>query len=368
MRRRSFLKGATAAGTAVAAGTAATTFPAPAIAQGVREVRMVTTWPKGFPGLGTGAERLAQRISAGSDGKLKVAVYAAGEHVPPFESFDAVSQGTAEMYHAFDYYWQNKSKGFNFFAAVPFGMTGPEMDAWIYFGGGQELWDELAAGFNIKPFIVGNTGAQMGGWFARDINTIADIRGLKFRMPGIGGEVLRRLGAVAVALPGGEIFAALQSGAIDGTEWVGPWNDLAFGFHKIVKNYYYPGFHEPGTALACGMNKDFWDSLSATEKQVVRSACEAENAATSAEFNARNATALNELINKHRVRIRRFPNDLLNAFGQVSGEVVAEVGNSDPMTKRIYESFLAFRQKSIAWSKLGEQGFRDARQLPFNYG
>jgi TRAP-type mannitol/chloroaromatic compound transport system substrate-binding protein len=365
MKRRDFLTGAAAAGLA---GAAASSFPAPALSQNMKEIRMVTTWPKNFPGLGTGAERLATRITEGSEGKLTVKVYAAGELVPPFESFDAVSQGTADMYHAAEYYWQGKAKGFNFFAAVPYGLTATEMNAWIYHGGGQEVWDELSAQFKIKPFMAGNTGVQMGGWFANEVNTLEDFKGLKFRMPGIGGEVLRRLGVAAVALPGGEIFPALQSGAIDGTEWVGPWNDLAFGFHKIVKNYYYPGFHEPGTALGVGINLDLWNSLTTGEQQLIASACAAENGFTLAEFNAKNGASLKVLVDEHGVKVHKFSNELLNAIGRISGKVVAEVGNSDPMTKRIYESFLASRSSSIAWSKLGDQSYWNARLLPFKYG
>ena len=271
------------------------------------------------------------------------------------------------MYHSADYYFQGKALGFNFFAAVPFGLTATEMNAWIYFNGGQELWDELGAQFGVKPFMGGNTGVQMGGWFANEVNTLEDFKGLKFRMPGIGGEVLRRLGVAAVNLAGGEIFPALQSGAIDGTEWVGPWNDLAFGFYKVVKNYYYPGFHEPGTVLSVALNLDVWNSFTDSEKQLVESACAAENGYTLAEFNAKNGASLDVLVGEHDVKVHRFSNELLNAIGKLSGEVVAEVGNSDPMTKRIYDSFLKSRGESIAWSKLGDQSYWDARLLPFKY-
>ena len=367
MERRKFLKKAGVVG-AAAAASAASGFAAPAIAQGIKEVKMVTTWPKNFPGLGTAAERLATRITLGSEGKLQVKVFAAGELVPPFESFDAVSQGNAEMYHGAEYYWQGKSKAFNFFAAVPFGLTATEMNAWVYHGGGQELWDELGAEFDLKPFMAANTGVQMGGWFAKEVNTLDDYKGLKFRMPGIGGEVLRRLGAAVVNLPGGEIFPALQSGAIDGTEWVGPWNDLAFGFYKVVNYYYWPGFHEPGTVLSVGFNKGFWDGLSGEHQALIESACAAENAFSLAEFATRNGEALDTLINEHGVQLRRFSNDLLNRIGEISGEVVAEVGASDAMTRRVYESFLKARKEQISWSRLGDQAFWQARLLPFKYG
>ncbi len=363
MKRREFLKGATLATGAVAASTLA----APAIAQGMRELKLVTTWPKNFPGLGTWAQRFADMVTAASDGKLTIKLFAAGELVPPFESFDAVSSGAADMYHAAEYYWQGKHKAFNFYTAVPYGFTANEIDAWINFGGGQELWDELSAGFNIKSLACGNTGVQMGGWFNKEINSLDDYKGLKIRMPGLGGEVLRRIGAAAVTLPGGEIFSSLQSGAIDATEWVGPWNDLAFGFYKVTKYYYWPGFHEPGSTLAVGMNKDVWESFSPSDQALVKACATAENNLSFAEFNARNNDSLDVLINKHNVQLRQMPNDVMNAIGTASGEVVAEVGEVDDIGKRTYESFLAFRKQAISWSKVSDQAFQNARLLPFKY-
>ncbi len=363
MKRRKFLAGA-ATGAAVAA---ASTFPTPALSQGMKELKMVTTWPKNFPGLGTTAERLAKRIGEASEGKITIKVFAAGEIVPAFEAFDAVSQGTADMYHGAEYYWVGKSKAFAFFAAVPFGLTATEMNAWVYFNGGQELWDELAGEFNLKCFLAGNTGVQMGGWFNKEINSIEDYKGLKFRMPGFGGEVLRRLGAAVVNLPGGEIFPALQSGAIDGSEWVGPWNDLAFGFYKVVKNYHYPGFHEPGTAEGLGINRKVWDGFTKNQQQLIESACQAENSVTLAEFNAKNGAALKVLINEHGVKLHRFPNEVLQQIGKISGEVMAEAGATDAITRKVYESFLKSRKESISWSKLGDQAYWNARLLPFKY-
>lgn len=360
MDRRSFLKkaGLTAGG---AATVAAAAFPAPAISQGRQELKMVTTWPKNLPGLGTGAQRVADRITAMTEGRITVKLFAAGELVPPFESFDAVSQGTADLYHGAEYYWVGKHKAFNFFTAVPLGMTAPELNAWIHHMGGQALWDELSAGFNIKPMLAGNTGVQMGGWFAKEINTTEDIKGLKFRMPGIGGEVLRRLGANVVALPGGEIFPALQSGAIDGTEWVGPWNDLAFGFYKVVKYYYWPGYHEPGSGLAMGVNKGVWDKLTDSDKAIFQAAAGAENDYMYAEFMANNGTALDTLVNQHGVILKEFPDEVFDAFGAVSEEVVAEVGKEDDLGKRVYESYLAARKAVGGWTKISEQAYTVAR-------
>ncbi|WP_068313246.1 TRAP transporter substrate-binding protein [Polycladidibacter hongkongensis] len=359
MDRRSFLK---KAGLAAGATASAATLAAPAVAQGKRELKMVTTWPKNFPGLGTGAQRVADRITQASDGKLTVKLFAAGELVPPFESFDAVSSGTADMYHAAEYYWQGKHKAFNFFTAVPMGLTANELDAWINIGEGQALWDELAAKFNIKPLMAGNTGLQMGGWFNKEINSLEDLKGLKMRMPGLGGEVLRRLGATAVALPGGEIFPALQSGAIDATEWVGPWNDLAFGFYKVAKFYYYPGFHEPGSGLAVGTNKDVWDSFSKEEQEVVKSACLAENNYMYSEFNYNNGAALETLLTKHKVQLRKFSDDVFDAIAGVSEEVVREVAGTDELSKRIYDSYIKARKDIGGWGKIAEGSYLENRE------
>ena len=364
MKRRSFLTGAAVAGVAAAASSLAK----PAIAQGKRELKMVTTWPKNFPGLGTAAQRVADSIGVLTDGQVTVKLFAAGELVPPFESFDAVSRGTADMYHGAEYYWQGKDKAFNFFAAVPYGLTATEMNAWIHFGGGQELWDELGKKFNIKPFAAGNTGVQMGGWFNREINSVEDLKGLKFRMPGLGGEVLRKLGATVVALPGGEIFPALQSGAIDGTEWVGPWNDLAFGFYKVAKFYYYPGFHEPAPAQSLGINLDVWESFTATQKGIISTVCMGENSRAHAEFNAKNGDVLNTLLTKHGVQLKKFSDDVLKAIGTASGEVIAGLSNSDDITKEVVASFLANRKNAISWSRLAEESYFSARRLDFKYG
>lgn len=384
MKRRDILKGAAiaAAGAgALALGACgkkeeekqqAATAPAepaaPTVVKGIRELKMVTTWPKNFPGLGTGAQRLADTITAMTDGALTVKLYAAGELVPAMECFAAVSGGSADMYHGAEYYWQGKHKAFNFFTAVPFGLTAAEMDAWLNFGGGQELWDELASGFKLKVFAAGNTGVQMGGWFNKEINTLEDYKGLKIRMPGLGGEVLRRIGAASVTLPGGEIFPSLQSGAIDATEWVGPWNDLAFGFYKVAKFYYYPGFHEPGSTLSCGINMDVWNSFTPTQQLIVSNACQAENNRMFSEFNAKNSDALDTLLTEHGVQLRRQSDDILRAIGIASDEVLAEVGATDEIAKRIYDSFMGFRLKAMGWTSLSETAYTAARALDKKLG
>lgn len=334
---------------------------APAIISKNRSLKMVTSWPKNFPGLGTTAQNVADRIEALSDGKIKIKVYAGGELVGPLGAFDAVSQGKADIYHAAEYYWQGKSKAYNFFAAVPFGMNAAEINAWIRYNGGQELWDKLSAGFNIKPFLGGNTGVQMGGWYNRDMNTLDDFKGLRIRMPGLGGDVMAKLGATPVTKPGSELFQALSQGNIDATEWIGPWNDLAFGFHTLTKNYYYPGIHEPGTALGMGLNLDLWNDMSAWEKSIIEAATSAQNDHSTAEFNARNARDLKTLIEKHDVKLKPFSEEILAAMADTSAEVLAEAASSDPFTKEVYDSFVASRASSMRWNEISEIAFASAR-------
>src|SRR5215831_3192941 len=287
-RRRTVLVGAAAA---IATGGS---LPAPAIAQGIKELKLVTDWgsAKEFPGHTGSAERLAQSISGMSDGHLKVTVYPPGSLVRALETFDAVSAGIADMYHTDEVYFVGKSPALNFFAAVPYGLTADELCSWIYFGGGQALWDEVDAQFNIKPLMAANTGEQMGGWFTKEINSPEDYKGLRYRMPELGAEVLRRMGATVVTTPGTEIVNALKSGAIDAAEWVGPWADISLGLDKAADHYYYPGFHEPGFNAALGINKKLWDGLTPSERALIEAAALAEATRSLAEFNAENVKAL----------------------------------------------------------------------------
>ena len=363
MDRRQFVAGA---GVGIAATASA--FPKPAIAQGVRELKLVTTWPKSLLGLGTSAERVAQSITALSGGRLQVKVFAAGQLVGAFESFDAVSSGLADMYHGAENYWAGRSAAFPYFCAVPFGFTAAEMNAWVYFGGGQALWDELSAGYGLKPFLCNNTGAQMGGWFTKELAGVESFKGLRYRMPDPGGEVLRRLGAVVVNLPGGEIVPALRSGAIDASEFIGPWNDMALGLHKAAKYYYYPGFHEPGSALSLAINKKLWDGLGSTERSAIETAAAAENAHSLAEFNANNAAALELLVNDPAIQIRKFDDSILQALGKLSGEVLAETSRKDELTRRVYDSYMKFRSAAVRWSEISERSYLNARALKFPFG
>ncbi|PLX34137.1 MAG: ABC transporter substrate-binding protein [Hyphomicrobiales bacterium] len=359
MDRRSFLKNAGLATGAAAASTLA----APAIAQGVKQLKMVTSWPKNFPGLGTAAARYAKRIEDTSGGKYKVRVYAGGELVHPLKCLDAVQEGTADLYHSAEYYFQGKSKAFGFFAAVPFGFRPDEMDAWIHHGGGQQLWDELSAQFGVKPFPCSNTGSQMGGWFKKPMNSIEDFKGLKMRIPGLGGDVIKALGGTSVTLAGSEILPALQAGTIDATEWVGPWNDLAFGFYKIVKHYYYPGFHEPGTTLSTGISKKLWDGASDADKAMFQSCALAENNFGLAEFNANNAAALNTLVTKHGVKLEEFSDEIFAAAGNAAKDVIASAGATDATTKKVYDSYMSFRKNVVDWSRISDQAYMQKRSL-----
>jgi TRAP-type mannitol/chloroaromatic compound transport system substrate-binding protein len=355
-RRRDMLLGVTAI-----ASTGG--LPAPAIAQGIKELKLVTDWPEDTPGWGTSANRLAQSITAMSDGRFKVTVYPAGSLVRAFETFDAVGAGAADMYHSFDGYFASKSPALNFFAAVPYGMTADELNSWIAFGGGQALYDEVDAQFNIKPLLCLNTGVQMGGWFTKEINGLGDYKGLRYRMAGLGAEVLRRMGATVVTTPAGEIITALKSGAIDAAEWVGPWLDIALGLDKAADYYYYPGFHEPGTSGTLGINKTLWDGLSVSERALIEAAAAAEVTRSLAEFNAENVKALKLLRADPRIKILRFNDPLIKAFGKLSKEVLADTVAKDPLTHKVYDSYMAFLAGVMDWGELSETGYRDTRRL-----
>jgi TRAP-type mannitol/chloroaromatic compound transport system substrate-binding protein len=358
MERREFIKaagvGAIAAG-AVIAG-------APAVhAQKTIEITMVSTWGRDFPGLGTGAQRFAKRLSDMTDGRMKVNYFASGERVKAFDSFDEVASGNAQIYHAAEYYWKGKHPGFPFFASVPFGLTYTEFNAWIRFGGGQELWDELAAEFGLKGLMCGNTGSQMGGWFRKEINSADDLKGLKMRIPGLGGDVMAKLGASPVSLPGGQIYENLISGSIDATEWVGPWNDGFMKFYEAAKYYYFPGMHEPGTMLCIGMNKKWWDGLSKSDQLIIEAAASMENDVMMSEFNAKNGAALAKLVIDQGVELREFNDDIYDAFGEASTEVYEETRKHSDLTARIYDSFAKARLEVGGWMKISDQAYLDKR-------
>jgi TRAP-type mannitol/chloroaromatic compound transport system substrate-binding protein len=323
--------------------------------------KLVTSWPKNFPGLGTAPEKFSKMVDEMSAGRLKVKVYGAGQLVPALEVFDAVSRGTAEMGHSGAYYWKGKSPAAQFFTSVPFGLTAQEMNGWIHYGGGMEIWQEIYAPFNLIPLSGGNTGVQMGGWFNKEINSIDDLKGLKMRIPGLGGEVLARAGGTPVTLPGAELFTALQTGAIDATEWVGPYNDLAFGLHKAAKYYYYPGWHEPGSMMEFTVNQQAFDTLPKDLQAIVKVATRAVNQDMLDEYTARNNHSLKDLVDKHGVQLRAYPKDVLMKLRDLSEQVVKEASEKDAMSKKVYESYIAYKDNIQTYHALTEQAFLNAR-------
>jgi TRAP-type mannitol/chloroaromatic compound transport system substrate-binding protein len=322
--------------------------------------KMVTTWPKNAPGTGTAAERLAERINAMSAGRLTIKVYAAGELVPALEVFDAVSRGTAELGHGTPYYWKGKVPAAQFFGAVPFGLSTLEMNAWLSHGGGQALWDEAYAPFGLKPLTAGNSTMQMGGWFNKEINSLDDIKGLKIRMPGIGGEVWSRLGATTVVLPGGEIFTALQTGAIDATDWVSPYNDLAFGLQKAAKYYYYPGWQEPQSVLELLINQKAFDALPADLQAIVTEAARASTLDMMDDYVFNNALALDEL-RKSGTQLKRFPDPVLQAMQHETEQVLGELAAQSDLNGRIWASMKAFQALATSMQALSEKELYDWR-------
>ncbi|MFT6732691.1 MAG: TRAP-type mannitol/chloroaromatic compound transport system substrate-binding protein [Polaribacter sp.] len=323
-------------------------------AQEFIEWTMVTTWPPGFQGLGTGAEYLAEQINKLSNGRIKVKVYGAGELVPAMQVFDAVSSGSVQMGHGASYYWKGKLPAASFFSSVPFGLSAQEMNSWLLKGGGLELWQELYAPFNVYPMPGGNTDIQMAGWFNKEIKSMEDIQGLKMRIPGLGGEVLKRAGGTPELIAGGEIFSALEMGRIDAAEFVGPFNDLAFGFYKAAKYYYYPGWQEPGTTLEAIINKEAMESLPQDLQEIVKTACLVANNDMLAEFTLKNSEALKTLVSEHGVILKQLPKDVLDKFQKISEELVKELGQHDEISKKIYASYLAFKESAIDWREISQ--------------
>ena len=364
MDRRSFLRASTVGG----AAAAATSLAAPAIAQGNITWRMVTTWPRNFPGLGVGAQRLADRITAATDGQLTVQVFTAGEMVPALQSLDAVIDGSAEMSHGAAYYWQNKSVGLSFFTGVPFGMTSRELAAWVRYMGGQELWDDIYDQFGVKGFLSGDTGTQAGGWFSNELTGIDDIQGMRFRTPGLGGQVWQKMGASVTNLAAGEIFAALQTGTLDAAEFVGPFNDLALGFHQVRKHYYTSSFIEPGLATELVVDKAKYEALPSNLQAIIADVCQAEYDQVASDFYANDPRALRTLIEEHDVIAHStFPDSILEAGAEASKELLAEIlDSSDPLTKQTAESFVEALNLLRTRTEGTDQTFLEARERFFD--
>lgn len=354
MKRRDFLKKAGAG----AAAVAATAVSAPAvIAQPSYRWKMVTTWPPKLEVLQEGCERLARRIEELTDGRMKIQVFAGGELIPPLQSFQAVSDGTIEVGSGASYYWAGKEPATQWFAAVPFGLNGQGMAAWIHGGNGLKLWEEVYAQFNLVPRPGGSTGVQMGGGFNKKINTINDFKGLKMRIPGLGGKVVAKAGGTVFLVPGGEIFTYLERGVIDATEWAGPLHDLQMGFYRAAKYYYYPGWHEPGTYLEYFFNKRKYDALPKDLRNIIDAACMETEHWVLAQFDARNGAALQTLINKHKVPIIRFPDEVLSSLRKMSDEVIAEEAVKSPMAMKVAASFKNFQKMVGTWGTISEQAY-----------
>ena len=346
--RRNFLKKTAILTTAA---TLSTFIPKKTYSKNKYNWKMVTTWPKNFPGLGTGAETFAKMVTDASDGRLKITVFGAGEIVPAFEAMDAVSSGAIEMGHGGPYYWKGKVPAAQYLSAIPFGLTPQEQNSWFEKGGGQKIADEIYKKMGCKFFVCGNTGPQMGGWFNKEIKKIDDFKGLKMRVPGLGGEVIKAAGGTVVNLHGGELLTSIQSGAIDALEWVGPYNDLAFGIHKAAKYYYYPGWHEPAAILDCFINLKKWNSLPDDLKKVVSLSAKAATQQMTNEMIAGNNIALETLIKKHKVELRSFPDQVLKKLAELSEKVLKKLSSSDYLSKKVYQSIIKFRNESIKRSE-----------------
>ena len=348
--------------TIAAGASAAGLLAAPAIARAqTMKWRMVTSWPKRLPGPGMSAERVAGRLRTLSGGRIDITVYAAGELVPAFEVLGAVGNGVADIGHTAAFYWQGKMPAAAFFTTVPFGLTPSEHVAWIDAGGGQALWDELYAPFGVKPFMGGNTGVCMGGWFRREVKSLADVRGLKLRTLGLGGEVYRRLGVTPQTTPPAEILVSLQSGVIDGAEFVGPGTDIALGLYRVAPFYYYPGFNKPNGSGECIVSLKAWNGLSDDLKAVIAHACATEANYALAEMERLNAQALAVLVNEHNVKLAAFPEDLIAAARKQANDVLSELAGRSAITGKVHASYAAFRERTAPWSRVSIESVLRAR-------
>lgn len=361
MKRRDFLASATI-------GVGAAALATPAIAQDKRQWKMVTAWPKNLPGPGVAAQMLADRITALSGGRIEVKLFAAGELVPGRGVFDAVSEGTAELYHAVPAYWGSKSKGILLFGSQPFGLRADEQVGWMIHGGGQTLYDEMYGRFGLKPFLCGNSGPQWQGWFNKEINSVDDLKGLRFRTTGLASEMCAKLGMAVQAMGGRDMFQALQSGALDAGEFIGPWTDSALGFYQVAKNYYWPGVGEPSSAEECAVNANAYNDLPDDLKQAVTIACESLYNPVWTEYTTKHALALQKLVAEKGVQVKKLPDDVIVAMGNAAGEVIADLReDDDELTRRIVESFLTYRTSIAGYMPYADNGQMNARALDYKY-
>jgi TRAP-type mannitol/chloroaromatic compound transport system substrate-binding protein len=347
----------------LAAGAVLGVVAAPRVARAqTKRWRMVTSWPKRLPGPGMSAERVAERITTMSGGRVQITVHAAGEVVPAFEVLDAVGGGVVEMGHTASFFWQGKMPASVFYTTVPFGLTPMEHVAWVEAGGGQALWDEMYAPFGAKPFMGGNTGVCMGGWFRREIKSLDGLKGLKIRSLGLGGEVYRRLGATPQTTPPGEILTSLQSGVLDGAEFVGPGTDIALGLYRVAPNYIGPGFNKPNGTGECIVSRKLWESLDTEMKAIVAHACAAEAGYALSEMERLNAEALSALVERHHVKLPSFPADVVAAGRRHAAEVLAELAGRDALSRRVHDSYVGFKESTAPWSRVSVKAMLDARE------
>jgi TRAP-type mannitol/chloroaromatic compound transport system substrate-binding protein len=355
IKRRKFFAAAATAGVGAASALAA-----PALAQAPQTVRwrLASSFPKSLDTIYGGGELLCERVSKLTDGKFLIRSFAAGEIVPAFSVVDAVQQATIEMCHTGSYYFVGKDLSFAFGTAMPFGLNARQQNAWIYHGGGQALLDQFYADYNMISFLGGNTGAQMGGWFRNEINTVADMRGLKMRIPGVGGQVWARLGAVPQAIAGGDIYPALERGTIDAAEWVGPYDDEKLGFYRIAKHYYYPGWWEPCAGLHFFINKDKWNALPGLFKEALTSAAREANGDVLAHYDTVNDQALQRLLAPETgVQLHKFSDEIMEAAQREAFAMYAEESARNPKFKRIFDPWNEFRRSQQHWFSLAEFGF-----------
>ncbi len=323
--------------------------------------KLVTTWPANFPIFQDGVEQFSDDVRIMSNGRLNIKVYAGGQLVPPLGVFDAVTQGAVEMGHGAAYYWAGKVPAAQFMATVPFGMTAGGVNAWFYGGDGIKLWNEIYKPFNLKAFPIGNTSVQMGGWFNKKIESMADLKGLKMRIPGLGGKVLAKAGGNPVLMAGGEIYTALERNTIDATEWVSPYHDMRLGLQRAAKYYYYPGWHEPGAALELLINQAAWDSLTPDLQKTIEVAAAAHNVWMHAESDARNSEALQELKEKYsNIEILEFPTEVMTELKRLTTEVLEEQAAKDPVFSKVYNNYKTFSELNAEWDTLSDGAYRKA--------
>ena len=373
--RRKILIGASALTTAgllisckenIKGGTPTKPESSPSISKNIIQLRMATTWPKNFPGVGTTAEKVAETITKASDGRLEIKVYGSGEIVPAYEVFDAVRQGTVEMGHGWAGYWISKNPGLAYFGGIPGGLSPSEQSSWIMHGGGQKLWEEILEPYGMQPFQAGIVQSEMFGWYKKTLNSLEDLKGLKIRMAGLSNEILNRMGATAVNIPGGEVMSSFQSGVVDAVEWGGPWMDLAFGFPKIAKICYGPGIHSPGAMNEILINRDLYNNLPNDLKAIIKTSANSANNESYNEYIYRNAISYQTIVNEHDVEFKTLPMDIMKEFLKVAKEVVQDNAEKDPEAMKIHMHYQDFLKKAIDVTKYQESGYLRAREMANN--